>query len=414
MTQLIVFEDERFAGLLPLTYWRATFELRCGVDTLLDKVLARQPNEGWALYCRPYLQQVVAERWNCPVNQRMDAEQALLINGRLRLSGPLEMPLPSATWQGDTLLAARVGADRLRRLTPRVLLDGEAAREWLAGVPNHRLELRPRGLICYPWDLVLINAKEIVGQWPKLGGPARDGDLAPGVHLLNESAIRLGRGCRIKPGTVLDAEEGPVIIDAQATISPNCVLQGPCYVGPKSLLQPGTRIRHGTSIGPVCKVGGEIDCSIIHGYSNKQHAGFLGHAYVAEWVNIGADTVNSDLKNTYGTVSVPLNGVEMDTGERLVGLFLGDHSKTGVNVTFNTGAVVGFCCNVVVSSLAPRFVPSFSWLTDEGRADYDPSRGLDVARRMMARRNVPMTAPQSKLFMQLPEIARQHEHVPGG
>jgi CDP-diglyceride synthetase len=104
--------------------------------------------------------------------------------------------------------------------------------------------------------------------------------------------------------------------------------------------------------------------------------------------------------------------VEMDTGEMFVGMFVGDHTKTGINVTFSTGAVVGFCCSVVVSAIAPRFVPSFSWLTDDGRAQYDASRALAVARRMMARRNVLMTAAQNKLFMQLPEIARQHEPLP--
>jgi UDP-N-acetylglucosamine diphosphorylase/glucosamine-1-phosphate N-acetyltransferase len=412
MAQLIIFEDARFDGLLPLVYWRASYELRCGVDTLLEKLRACQPADRVSLFCRPYLQQVVAERWSCPVNQRVDASDALLINGRLRLREPLDMPLPSATWQGDVLLAARLGADRLNGLNARILLDAQATREWLAGVPNHRIDLPPRGLICYPWDLVLANANEIVRQWPALGGPARSGEVAPGVHLLNEPAIRLEEGSRIKSGAVLDAEEGPIIVGAHATIAPNCVLQGPCYVGPKSLLQPATTIRHGTSIGPVCKVGGEIDASIIHGYTNKQHDGFLGHAYIGEWVNIGADTVNSDLKNTYGTISVPLNGVEMDTGEMFVGMFVGDHTKTGINVTFSTGAVVGFCCSVVVSAIAPRFVPSFSWLTDDGRAQYDASRALAVARRMMARRNVLMTAAQNKLFMQLPEIARQHEPLP--
>ena len=165
-------------------------------------------------------------------------------------------------------------------------------------------------------------------------------------------------------------------------------------------------VREGTSLGPVCKIGGEIECSIIHGYSNKQHTGFLGHAYVGEWVNLGAGCTNSDLKNTYGSVRVPINGKEVDSGETFVGMLVGDHS---INTSFATGAVMGTCCNVFLSSYPSKFIPSFSWYTDKGLAKYDAQRGIAVARKVMARRKKDMTPALEKLFVSLPGIARTHE-----
>ena len=163
------------------------------------------------------------------------------------------------------------------------------------------------------------------------------------------------------------------------------------------------------SIGRRCKVGGEVESSIIHGFSNKQHDGFLGHSYVAEWVNLAADTVNSDLKSTYGTVRVPINGVEVESDQMFVGLTIGDHSKTGIGQMFPTGAVVGFGANVATCEFAPKFVPSFTWLTNSARSRYEPDRCLEVAKRVMARRQVTMTGAEEALFRSLPEQAAKIE-----
>ena len=140
---------------------------------------------------------------------------------------------------------------------------------------------------------------------------------------------------------VIDAEHGPVYIDEGAEIHPFTRIEGPCYVGKKSILL-GAKCREGNSIGPMCRVGGEVEESIIHGYSNKYHDGFLGHAYVGEWVNLGALTTNSDLKNDYSSVSVMLDGhTPIDTGSTKVGSLIGDHTKTSIGTLLNTGAYVG-------------------------------------------------------------------------
>jgi UDP-N-acetylglucosamine diphosphorylase/glucosamine-1-phosphate N-acetyltransferase len=188
-------------------------------------------------------------------------------------------------------------------------------------------------------------------------------------------------------------------------------IEGPAYIGAGCLIQPGAVVHAGTYLGPVCKVGGEIEGSIIQGFSNKQHDGFLGHSYVCSWVNIAADCVNSDLKNTYGTVRVPINGREVDTNEMFVGMFVGDHSKAGINVSFPTGAVIGFC-SAVFTSRSPKFVPSFAWV-DADRVDrYDEVRGLEIARKVIARRKKEMSEAESRVFMGVIRQAMAIERQP--
>jgi UDP-N-acetylglucosamine diphosphorylase/glucosamine-1-phosphate N-acetyltransferase len=246
--------------------------------------------------------------------------------------------------------------------------------------------------------------------WRQAGEPTDlAGRICEGVYLLNKQAVHVGDGTTIKPGVVLDAENGPIFIGRNVSISPNTSIEGPCYIGDGSLIQPGASLRDGVSIGRRCKVGGELESSILHGYSNKQHDGFLGHSYVAEWVNLAADTVNSDLKNTYGNVRVPINGEEIDSGQMFVGLTIGDHSKTGIGQMFPTGAVVGFGCNIATCEFAPKFVPSFTWLAGKNECTYSPDRCLEIARRVMARRQTSFTPAEEAWFTQIPAYAQSFE-----
>lgn len=194
-----------------------------------------------------------------------------------------------------------------------------------------------------------------------------------------------------------------------ARIGPQTHIAGPAYIGPGTIVNPRCHIHGGTTIGPLCKVGGEIDACIIAGYSNKQHDGFLGHSYVGSWVNLGAGTVNSDLKNTYGSVRVPVNGREVDTGLTFFGSVIGDHVKLGIGQTLATGASIGFAAMAACSRMLPKFVPSFSWLTDAGRAEGDPERLLATARRAMQRRDVTCGQTEAQLFLGLARTAREWE-----
>lgn len=261
------------------------------------------------------------------------------------------------------------------RGSPAHFLDGgaAAAHDCRASAPRAERLLQAAGVA------VGADPPEQGDARARPGGPRPDG-ATPGAqdrgsHLLAPRDIHIGDGTRVKPCVVIDAEDGPVLIGENVRIMPHSYIQGPVYIGDGCILQVGANIREGTHLGPVCKVGGEVEESIVQGYSNKQHDGFLGHSYVGSWVNIAADCINSDLKNTYGKIRVPINGEEVDTGELFQGASIGDHAKVGINVSIPTGAVIGFCSNVY-TPVSPKFVPSFSWIVGEEAQEYDPELGV--------------------------------------
>jgi UDP-N-acetylglucosamine diphosphorylase/glucosamine-1-phosphate N-acetyltransferase len=179
-------------------------------------------------------------------------------------------------------------------------------------------------------------------------------------------------------------------------------------------VKANSTIYENTSIGPVCKVGGEIEGSIIHGYSNKQHSGFLGHSYLGAWVNLGAGTNTSDLKNNYSSVKVHLGSEEIDTGLQFVGLTMGDHSKSAINSVFNTGTIVGVSSNIAGTGFPPKFVPSFSWSAPgETFTTYKVDRAIDVARKVMARRKVEFTKVDETLFRTIFEMTSEERRKRG-
>lgn len=407
--QLLVFEDAGYRNLLPLVYSRATFNLRCGFDNLLAKIEAAFDRTADAIFVRKGLAAVMAERQTRRVNQPAVGDDQLWVNGRLLLRRPVDLPPQSAAWRGDILLAARVIRTVGAQLSIDALLDSQKLRAALASHRDVPIPDDACVLIDYPWQLVHENAAEIIRQ-----SQGRDfniiGKVYPGAHLVNEHPIHVGEGSKVKPGAVLDAEAGPIWIGDNVVVSPNAVITGPCFIGDGCTILPGASIRHSCSIGTACKIGGELEATIFHGYSNKQHDGFLGHSYVGEWVNLGADTVGSDLKNTYGPVSVPINGKPVDSGQMFVGAFIGDHTKTAICTKLPTGCVIGHACNIVAAGFVPKFVPSFSWVTESGGiTSNDPHKALEVARTVVARRNRNYSKHEEALFLSIAEEAKSHE-----
>jgi UDP-N-acetylglucosamine diphosphorylase/glucosamine-1-phosphate N-acetyltransferase len=405
---LIVFEDSGFQNLLPLVYSRATFNLRCGFDNLLAKIESAMQRTADALFVRAALAAVMAERQTRRVNQPSTCDDQLWVNGRLLLRTPLELPPLSAIWAGDALVAARVTRAIGSQLTPAALLDPAQLRDRLASLRTVDMPESAGLLIDYPWLLVHANADEITRQSAQRPFNIA-GKVYPGAHLITDHPIHIGDGSKIKPGAILDTESGPIYIDANVTVNPGAVIVGPSFIGEGCTIQPGAAIRSGCSIGMMCKVGGEVEGTIFHGYSNKQHDGFLGHSYVGEWVNLGADTVGSDLKNTYGPVRVPINGREIDSGQMFVGAFIGDHTKTAIGSRLPTGCVLGYACNIASSGFAPKFLPSFSWLTDKGVAPNDPAKALEVARKVVSRRARKYSTAEESLFKSIGEECRKFE-----
>jgi UDP-N-acetylglucosamine diphosphorylase/glucosamine-1-phosphate N-acetyltransferase len=189
---------------------------------------------------------------------------------------------------------------------------------------------------------------------------------------------------------VLDSSEGPIWLDRGATVRAFTRLSGPAYIGPDSVVLGGPVAS--VSLGPVCRVRGELAEAVCLGYVNKQHDGHIGHAYLGRWVNLGAETTNSDLKNNYGTIRLWTPEGEMDTGEVKMGSLLGDHVKTGIGLLLNTGTVVGAGSNLYGAAMPPKYVPPFSWGTGEELVPYRLEKFMEVAERAMARRDVTLSA----------------------
>ena len=404
MSPLVLFEDAGFAGLLPLTYWRCIFVLRCGRKSLLDNAACAlaQPVEG--IWARSWIAGASGMRCQTPANRPV-TEKTILFNGRWLVSRPVEFqPAPFvATCRGSI---AYIACDKklAEILSPDLLLDRAASQKLSEEYPSGEVEA---DFLEYPWDLVVRNAEMLRRQWTG-DDRAADGKISSSAYLINPDHIHVDERCEIKPTAVIDATNGPVYISNDVQVNVHTYLEGPAYIGPGCVIKPHTSIRAGTSIGSMCKVGGEISASILSAYCSKQHEGFLGHAYVGGWVNLGAGTTNSNLKNTYGTVNVQFGDRVVETGQRFLGCIVGDFTRTGIGELLPTGAVVGFGAMLATGGLVPKYVPSFGWLTDSGVQKTDPARLLQTARVIMAERNVAMTDEEAELLMKLPALAEQY------
>jgi UDP-N-acetylglucosamine diphosphorylase/glucosamine-1-phosphate N-acetyltransferase len=412
---ICLFEDQYFRRLLPLVYTRPVYDLRCGMLTLREKIGRRYPGVKLQLHTRAYLADLLREQNPGVAVNRLEGRGCLFLNGRLlaseELTRQIQLEGPDALYMaGEVLLAARVSGKSLDAVRENV--PGFPGVSTFPGVPKAELSAK---LVSYPWDLVHQNGAEIVADFALLA-PARGermkGTVYEGAHLINPAGIVIGGGSRVKPGVVLDAEGGPIWIGDNVTVFPNAVIEGPAFVGDRSLIKVGAKIYENTSIGQVCKVGGEVEGAVIHSYSNKQHDGFLGHAYLGMWVNLGADTNNSDLKNNYGNVKMVIDGETVDSGSMFMGLVMGDHSKSSINSMFNTGTVVGVSSNVFGSGFPPKSVPSFAWGGAEGLKTYDLERALDVARRVMGRRKMQLSPVEENVLRTVFELTKK-ERGPG-
>lgn len=207
----------------------------------------------------------------------------------------------------------------------------------------------------------------------------------------------------------LNSTTGPIYIDKDAEIMEGSMVRGPFYLGEHAALKMGTKIYGATTVGPHAKVGGEVNNSVIWGYSNKGHDGFLGNSVLGKWCNLGADTNNSNLKNNYGEIKVWDYSLEdyRNTGMQFCGLIMGDHSKTGINTMLNTGTVVGFAANIFGGGFPPKFIPSFSWGGAEGFTTFKLEKAFEVAERMMSRRGINLTEADKTAIETVYELTKK-------
>ena len=259
-----------------------------------------------------------------------------------------------------------------------------------------------------PWDLVTKNAEHLARDFVaegKVGLSDRHRTTAALVGPVERLFIH--ETARLDPYTIFDTTSGPITIAAGAWLQPFTRIEGPSYIGRDTQLFRAN-LRGGVTIGPSCRIGGEVEASIVHGNSNKYHEGFLGHAYVGEWVNLGAITSNSDLRNDYGEVFVPLGGDPVATGQVKVGCFIGDHTRTGLGSMLNTGTAIGVMCNVLPAGpLLPKYVPSFAAILYGRIAPGFPLEQMfATARIVMGRRGREFTEVEERLYLDLYEQTR--------
>ena len=402
---LVLFEDEGFVNLLPLLFWRSVFELLVGRKTILDRTAQRLELPVTGVWTRDWIAPVASQRCGAPVNQPAMGG-TVLANGRWIFNDDVSLKRGPRVGVIENEIAYVVCDAKLAdTLRAKDMLDPDRRSAALRDVPR---EDAPGVMIHYVWDVIGSLASLLGHDW-RASDAIIESTLDDRMHVDGRDRLHVGEQSRIHPTTVLDATSGPIYISHDVTIGAYSVIEGPTYIGPGSHVRPHSWLHGPNAIGPVCRVGGEIDGTIMSAYTNKQHAGFLGHAYVGSWVNIGAGASNSDLKNTYGKIRVLLNGDTIDTGLQFMGAIIGDHAKICINGSIATGAVLGLAASVASTGLAPKYLPSFSWVTEDGTRRGDPMRLLDSACAAMARRNVDMTDDEVELMIDLATRVQEYE-----
>ena len=408
MPPIILFEDEGFRDLLPLVFWRSVFELRVGRKIILDRVAQCFGAPIAGVWTRDWIARVAGQRCGAPANLPLK-NPSILVNGRWICDPPVELPAePCVARTADGGVAFIFCDEKLAaRLRPSDLIDPARRDALLRGLPQRRA---PGRMLCRAWELIEHLPQLLSAEWnPEEACINSDVDKKV---VVDAERVHVGERVRIHGSAVLDAREGPVFVSDDVEIGPCAVIEGPAYIGPGAKVNPHAWLHGGNAIGPVCKIGGEVCGCIISGYSNKQHHGFLGHSCVGSWVNIGAGATNSNLKNTYGTVRVPINGRTIDSGLQFFGAIIADHAKIGINAAIPTGAVIGFSASVAATGPIPKYVPSFGWITGDSMSPGDHLRALDVATAVMARRKVDMTDEEIELFLDLGQRVREFEIGP--
>lgn len=261
------------------------------------------------------------------------------------------------------------------------------------------------------WDIFSLNGIALQEDFQLLTENSKSQEIPDTVQCINKELIFLEEGAKVE-FAILNASNGPIYIGKNAEIMEGCMVRGPFSLGDNATLKMGAKIYGATTIGPHCKVGGEVNNSVFFGYSNKGHDGFLGNSVIGEWCNLGADTNNSNLKNNYAEVKLWNYDSERfkKTGLQFCGLMFGDHSKCGINTMFNTGTVVGVSANIFGGNFPRNFIPSFSWGGSTGFTTYQMNKVKEVATVVMQRRKLKFDEKEQKILNHIFELTNKYRN----
>jgi UDP-N-acetylglucosamine diphosphorylase/glucosamine-1-phosphate N-acetyltransferase len=373
---VLLFDDPAIRPhLLPFTFTRPVAALRCGILTLAEKWQHRLGAPTIGYLTQPYLQA------KFPAGDV--AGPALVINGAVcpddLLVRQVQALAPGQGLYCDEMLVAAHLADASQ--VAELIQDGLREQVEVA---------EPVVVISRPWHLFLRNGGEIRRDFALLT-KGRTSQPVGDAHTIVYAPenIFIEEGVKIR-AAILNAENGPIYLGKNSQVHEGAIVKGPLALCEGSHLNVGAKLRGDNTIGPFCKVGGEIANSILLGYSNKGHEGYLGNSVIGEWCNLGADTNTSNLKNNYAPVKVWSHVAHrfVDTGQTFCGLMMGDHSKAGINTMFNTGTVVGVGANIFGAGFPRTFIPSFSWGGASGFETFRLPKFAEVAERVLSRRNL--------------------------
>jgi UDP-N-acetylglucosamine diphosphorylase/glucosamine-1-phosphate N-acetyltransferase len=379
----ILFGAQARNHLLPFTFIRPVADIRVGILTIREK-WERYLDKPTSTLTEPYLSQqypLAKEADNVLINASVLPEPGLLEE----ISGLK----PNQTLiSGDILIAHRVRAEDIDNLGVELLDEVD---------PMHtRCQIKK---LFYLRDIVVLNEQQIEHDYKLITRGRKSQPIAEHVRVICPENVFVEPGVRIDMA-MINAADGPVYIGRDAHIMDGSMIKGPASIGEASVVRMGAKIYEGSSIGPFSKVGGEMMSSVIFGYSNKAHDGFLGHSVIGEWCNLGADTNTSNLKNNYDEVRLWDYAEEsfVNTGMMFCGTFMGDHSKCGINTMFNTGTVIGINSQLYGAGFMRNFIPSFSWGSVSGFSTFDIEKAITVAQRVYARRNKEFTVAEEHIL----------------
>ncbi len=394
--KICFFEDQYLKNFHPLTLTRPLYDLRIGILSLGEKWLhaLNRKKSVPAGILRESFKGLFVE--SVP-----DEDEILWINPRFLPDSSLKDTVKkleinqSLQFEGDLIAA---------------LISKEIHQKWAQkGINAKDTEAREASKemvrqVTHVWNLFQLNGPEIAADISRMNSKSGNHNKDfPRVYIENADKVIIEEGAKIEPGVVIIANKGPVYIGKNALIMANSVLRGPVAICEGATVKAGTKIYEETTIGPVCKVAGEISNSIFHSYCNKAHDGFVGNSLFGQWCNLGADTNTSNLKNNYSTVRLTDwdSGEEKETEQQFIGTVMGDHSKTGINAMLNTGTVCGVSSNIFTSGYPPKLIPSFRWVSDYDIENYKLDKAIETMRRMMARRDVELTPEYEQMMRSL-------------
>jgi len=389
---IYVYEDDKTLDLSPLSSNRATFDIRIGSETFLDRIKTLFPNHSISLFVREELEVVTKEKHSeLKVNPKeIDEGMWLVANVIWEKNDFMVLPDKETLFYNNNNL---IGA----------FLSKDSSDDWIKNkksTPNIEKKSELKSNYCpYLWDILSQIPKTLLYESEEFKKGIQPSTFE-GVEFLNSDNIFIGDNVKIQPSVLMNAENGPIIIEADTTIYGQTYLEGPLYIGKRSLVKPLTQIKN-SAFGPMCKLGGEIDTVIIQGYSNKVHEGHLGDSFVGEWVNLGSGTQNSNLKNNYSFVEVELNNKKIETNKTHIGTFIGDYTKTAIGTKLNSGSVIGLGSMVATYGFPSKLIDPFTWYINGEKRKVILDKFFNTTYHCMNRRNKRLSESEIDLLKKL-------------